>query len=96
MAGRTITITCEDDGSYTVEVREDAQRQQAEQAAGMTQDDDGPTTVQSVDEVLAMVRQELSEDYDADDQGGQKAAWDQEAAGRDQQGYRQAGPAMSM
>ena len=95
MAGQTIIITCEDDGTYTVEVQEDAQHQAAEKAAGMTEDDDGPKTVQSVDEVLAIVQQELSETY-GDDEAAEAQAWNSEAASRDAQGYRKPGPAMSM
>lgn len=96
MAGQTIIITREDDGTYTVEVQEDAQHQAAERAAGMTEDDDGPKTVQSIDEVLAFVQQELSEDY-GDDEGAEAQAWDQEAAGRDEAGYRKPGsPMMSL
>lgn len=93
MAGQTITIVCEDDGSYTVTVQEDAEHQAAEQAAGMTEDDDGPKTVQSVDEVLAIVQQELSEKY-GDDEGAEAQAWDQEAAARDDTGYRKPGNPM--
>lgn len=96
MAGQTIIITCEDDGTYTVEIQEDAEHQAAEKAAGMTQDDDGPKTVKSVDEVLAIVQQELSEKY-GDNEAAEAQAWNSEAAGRDEQGYRKpAGPAMSM
>lgn len=94
MAGQTIIITREDDGTYTVEVQEDAQHQAAERAAGMTEDNDGPKTVKSVDEVLAIVQQELSEDY-GDDEGAE--AWNQEAAARDEAGYRKPGsPMMSL
>lgn len=93
MAGQTITIVCEDDGSYTVTIDESPEHQQAEMAAGMGQDDDGPKSVRSVEEVLAIVQEELSEPR-ADDQ----AAWAEEAAERDEQGYRRpgAGPMMSM
>lgn len=93
MAGQTITIVCEEDGSYTVTVQEDAEHQAAEQAAGMTEDDDGPKTVKSIDEVLAFVQQELSETYG--DKGAQ--AWDAEAETRDPAGYRKPGnPMMSL
>lgn len=86
MANQTIIIRCNEDKTYTVEVQEDA-----EQAAGMTEDD-GPKTVQSVDEVLAIVQQELAEKYD---EGAE--AWNQEAASRDDAGYRKPGsPTMSL
>lgn len=62
---KTITITCNDDGSYAVS--------QDDQPLG--------EPVNSVDEVLGLVQQSLS-DGDADDP---KAAWDQEAAAREPQ-----------
>lgn len=97
MPNQTITIACEPDGTYTVEVQEDVQHQAAEQAAGMTEDDDGPRTVQSVDEVLEIVRQELSEPYGKPGQEAAQAVWDDEAAERDASGYRRPGaPSMSM
>lgn len=90
---QSITIVREDDGTYTVTVNESPDHQKAELAAGMTGDEDGPVRVQSVDEVLAMVQQELAEPEPDD-----REAWAAEAAGRDETGYRRpgAGPSMSM
>lgn len=87
---QTITITRDDAGSFTVQVTESPDHQAAEQAAGMGEDDDGPKTVQTVDEVLEIVREELGEGTDPE------ATWDEEAAERDEAGYRQAGPRMTM
>lgn len=72
---QAITITRDDAGSFTVQV---------------TESDDGPVTVQTLDEALELVREELGEDT------GPEATWDEEAAERDEAGYRQAGPRMTM
>lgn len=64
----TITITCNDDGSYTVAESEDD---------ASAQDQPINQTVKSVDEVLGLIQQALS-----DDAQDPKAAWDQEAASR--------------
>jgi len=72
---QTITITRDDAGSFTVQV---------------TESDDGPVTVQTLDEALELVREELGEG------SGPEATWDEEAAERDDAGYRQAGPRMTM
>ena len=78
----TITITSNDDSTYTITGAED------DSGTG------GGQTVQTVDEVLQLVRQEL------DDGAGPKAAWDAEAAQRDATGQRApmggGMPAMSM
>jgi len=84
MARVTITITAEDDGSFTVDVQESATVQAGEQGEAPEQ----PQTVKSVDEVLQIVQQELAGEPDTGQQ------WQQEAAGRDAQGYRQAGGPM--
>ena len=87
MAGETITIECLDDGTYHVTSTE---------TGGEQGDNPLDETVKTLDEVLGLVQQELSDDTDAEG----KQAWDQEAASRDATGYRQqggsAGPAMSM
>lgn len=84
----TITITCNPDGSYSVASTED-------DASGSPADQPLDQTVGTVDEVLQLVRQELS-----DDEAGPKAAWDAEAAQRDATGQRApmggAVPAMTM
>lgn len=72
---QAITITRDDAGSFTVQV---------------TESDDGPVTVQTLDEALELVREELGEDT------GPEATWGEEAAKRDEAGYRQAGPRMTM
>jgi hypothetical protein len=83
-----IIIDRNEDGTYTVEVQESPDHQAAEDAMGMVEDDDGPQVVQSLDEVLAMVRDELGE-------GAEPAeTWEQEAAARDDQGYRKPGGPM--
>lgn len=70
----TITITCNDDGSYNVK---------------STEDDSGAVdqpldqTVKSVDEVLQLVRQELG-----DDSQDPAQAWNAEASQRDATGQR--------
>jgi hypothetical protein len=72
MNGQSITITRNEDGTFMVEA------QGAEQ----------PVALQSLDEVLAMVRDELGE-------GAEPAeTWEQEAAARDDQGYRKPGGPM--
>jgi len=85
----TITITCNDDGSYNVASTEDDD-------SGSPADQPLNETVKTVDEVLQLVRQELSDDTGQ----GPKAAWDAEAAQRDATGQRApmggAMPAMSM
>lgn len=78
MAGETITIEALEDGTYHVTSTE---------TAGEPGDKPLDETVQSVDDVLALVKQELG-----DDQGDEGAAWDAEAAGRDASGYRTPGP----
>ena len=84
MAGETITIECLDDGSYRVTSVEKG-----------SEPGDQPLdqTVKTLDEVLGLVQQELS-----DDTGMDKQAWNEEAASRDATGYRQASgtPSMSM
>ena len=88
MAGETITIECLDDGTYHVTSTE---------TGGEPGDNPLDETVKTLDEVLGLVQQELSDDTD---EGAGKQAWDEEAASRDATGYRQqsdnAGPAMSM
>lgn len=66
----TITITCNDDGSYTVAETEDDQS---------AQDQPINETVKSVDEVLGLVQKALSDETE-----DPKAAWNQEAAAREQ------------
>lgn len=71
----TITIKCNDDGTYTVTETEDDQS---------ASDQPINQTVKSVDEVLQLVQQALSDD----DQDPQQA-WNEEAAARDQAAQQQ-------
>ena len=90
MGSETITITCNPDGSYRVASTE----MDSEAAAGVDSQADAPLdqTVQTVDEVLQLVKQELGDDQ------GPTAAWNAEAAQRDPTGQRMAPgqPSMSM
>lgn len=78
MDGQSITITRNEDGTFVVEV------QGAEQ----------PVALQSLDEVVSMLRDELGEPTEST---GPAETWEQEAATRDDAGYRKPGsPMMSL
>lgn len=90
MANVTITIDCQDDGSYAVTIQDKNPQGEGESPDEVAEEAQ-PQTVQSVDDVVKIVQDELGEYA----KGGAKAAWDQEAAQRDATGQR-TGPAMSM
>lgn len=76
---KTITITCNDDGSYgfSVDAEEAGETNEAAETAATK-----PQVVQSVDEVLQLVQASLA---DGGAEGGPDAqtAWNQEAAARE-------------
>lgn len=82
-----ITIDCQDDGSYAVTVQDKNPQGEGESPDEVAEEAQ-PQVVQSVDDVVKIVQDELGE-YD------EGAMWDQEAAKRDATGQR-TGPAMSM
>ena len=87
----TITIDCQDDGTYQVTIQDkNPQAEQGEPAAEQAQEQQ-PQVVQSVDDVLQIVRQELSEGSN----GSAQKMWDDEAAKR-QGSDSGSGPSMSM
>jgi hypothetical protein len=88
MAAETITITILPEGGYSVSTVEGEGEEPGHEGIN--------ETVGSIDEVLALVRQELADDVEMGMQASEGAAWDAEAASRDEQGYRRPGPAMSM
>ena len=75
----TITITTNPDGSYSVSVSGDDD-------AAPGDSGDGPQTVKTVAEVLALVHQELTENDDP------QQAWNAEASTRDASGQRGSAP----
>lgn len=100
MAGYTLEIHCREDGTYVCTKETDAEQAQ-EAEAGMVeaspqdveQDAAGGQTLTDPGQVVAWVQSQL-----AGGKADPKKAWDAEASGRDQQGYRQPGgaPAMTM
>jgi hypothetical protein len=92
---QTLEITVNDDGSFTCSAesasQESAEGPESQEAPG----EDQGQTFKDPSQVLAWVREQLAGVGGSQDP---QAAWNQEAAQRDPQGYRQPGgaPAMTM